>query len=182
MSLRSVRVLYTGVWASGYMRGKDTFSRVSIKDISLVVHLDNTFNLTADTVYSEESVIDPFLLTGKAQVLYESNGDVGEILLSEVSYKNCTLEHSTIFSVNRKKCTRLPIPCGEAFFCFSSRLPPIDFNFQPETPSAAKALESEDIEDIEDTEDIKEMSFEDLFESFSTPDMPVDFSTDYCSS
>lgn len=172
MSLRTVRVLYTGVWASGYMRRKDTFARVSIKDISLVVHLDNTFNLTADTVYSEESVVDPFLLTGKAQVLYESNGDVGEILLSEVSYKNCTLEHSTIFSVNRKKCTRLPIPYGEAFFCFSSRLPPIDFNFQSrEEPHAVVHLNNSS-----DGEDIEEMSFEDLFDSFSSPDMPVDFS------
>ena len=173
MSLRPMRVFYTGVWASGYMRQKDIFSRVSIKDITLVVHVDNTFNLTADTVYSGDNTIGPFSLTGKAQVLYESTGEVGEILLSEVSYKDCTLEHSTIFSVSRKKCTRLPIPCGEAFFCFSSRLPPIDFNFQetPE-PSASEAVEREDVE---------EMSFEDLFESFSAPDMPVDFS-DYRSS
>ena len=33
-----------------------------------------------------------------------------------------------------------------------------------------------DIQVVEDVENVEEMSFEDLFESFSQPDMPVDFS------
>lgn len=174
MSLRPFKLLYTGVWASGYTKCKDTFSRVNIKNITLIVNTDNSFKLSAGIVVSEEeSNLSPFALIGKANVIYENTGDISEILLSEISYNNATLEHDTIFSVSRKKCTRLPIPNGEAFFCFSSRLPPVNYSFKrPEKDTAVETFFGEDVE---------EMSFDEVFEAFNSPDVEG-IDTDYFSS
>ena len=170
MSLRPLKLLYTGVWASGYMKHKDTFSRVNIKNISLVVHTDDTFRLSAGTVYSDDSNLEAFSLTGRANVTYESTGEVDEILLSGISYKGCRLEEETIFSINRKRCTRLPIPNGEAFFCFSSRLPPVNVHFEPRDEPEVPIF------DIigDPLEDHAEMSFDDLFNTFDASDFEVD--------
>ena len=165
MSLRPFKLLYTGVWASGYTKCKDTFSRVSIKNISLIVHTDNSFRLSAGTVLSEDSNLSPFALTGKANILYEKTGDVSEIILSEITHDNATLEQETLFSISRKKCTRLPIPNGEAFFCFSSRLPPVDYSFE------ATAEDESEVEEPASPpffgEEVEEMSFDEVFETLN---------------
>ena len=170
--LRPLKLLYTGVWASGYMKRKDTFSRVNIKNISLVVHTDDTFRLSAGTVYSDDNDLESFSLTGRANITYESTGEVDEILLSGISYKGSTLEEETIFSISRKKCTRLPIPNGEAFFCFSSRLPPVNVHFEPRDEP-----EQPPIFDLigDPLEDDAEMSFDDIFNApFDASDFDVD--------
>tara|TARA_B100000902_G_scaffold22504_1_gene27145 strand:- start:560 stop:1048 length:489 start_codon:yes stop_codon:yes gene_type:complete len=158
-SLRPLKILYTGVWASGYMRGKSAFSRISITDIDLIVDIDNRFVLRAQSVEAEDRTLAPFCLTGTAKVVYEDSGMVKEILLSSVSYDNVLLEDNT-FSVTRTKCTRLPIPYGEAFFCFSSRIskPQLDFLSFP--------MVDEKVED-----DLEEMSFDDIFDAFT----PIDY-------
>lgn len=170
MSLRPLKLLYTGVWASGYMKRKDTFLRVNIKNISLVVHTDNSFRLSAGTVYSDDSNLEAFSLTGIANVTYQSTGEVDEILLSGISYKGCTLEEEKIFSISRRKCTRLPIPNGEAFFCFSSRLPPVNFHFEPRNEPELPIF------DIlgDPLEEQGEMSFDDVFDAFDASDLEVD--------
>ena len=123
MALKPLKVLYTGVWASGYMKRAKDFLCVSIKNINLTVFVDDTFSLQVNNVIADDTILDPFNISGKAQVLYKSNGEISEILLSELYCKKELLDDSTIFSISKERCTRLPIPCGEAFFCFSSRLP-----------------------------------------------------------
>jgi len=159
-SFRPLKVLYTGVWGSGYMRGKSAFSRISIKDIDLVVDIDNRFVLRAETVETEDRSLAPFCLTGTAEVVYEDSGMVKEILLSSVSYDNVLLEDNT-FSVTRTKCTRLPIPYGEAFFCFSSRIhkPQLDFLSLPV------------VDEEHADHQIDDMSFDDIFDAFT----PIDY-------
>lgn len=161
-SLRPLKILYTGVWASGYMRGKSAFSRISIKDIDLIVDIDNRFVLRADTVEAEDRALAPFCLTGTAKVVYEDSGMIKEILLSSVSCGNVLLEDNT-FSISRTKCTRLPIPFGEAFFCFSSRIPKVQFDF------LSAAVEGEAVE--ADDADLADMSFDDIFDAFT----PIDY-------
>ena len=169
MSLRPFKILYTGIWGSGYMKRADNFIRVNIKDITLVVHIDNTFVLTASTVYSDDFSLEPFSLNGQAKVVYESTGEIHEILLSKISYNHCTLEDQTTFSVSKKKCTCLPIPHGEAFFCFSSRLSPVSFTFWPER-TVQSTLPNKPVE----VDDLDDMSFDEIFEAFSAPETPVD--------
>jgi hypothetical protein len=157
--MKALKLLYTGVWASGYMKRKDAFLRVSIKGISLVVHTDNTFRLSAKEVMTEnDESVDSFTLTGNAQLLYEDTGDVSEVILSELTYQGRPAENATVFSISRRKCTRLPIPDGEAFFCFSSRLPHVSFE------SKRRELLFSDTD--ADMESMADMSFEDLFEDF----------------
>ena len=157
--MKALKLLYTGVWASGYMKRKDAFLRVSIKGISLVVHTDNTFRLSAkDIVTENDESVDSFALTGIAELLYEDTGNVSEVILSELSYQGRPADHATVFSISRRKCTRLPIPNGEAFFCFSSRLPHISFE--------SKRRETLFCDTDADIEDMAELSFEELFEDF----------------
>ena len=87
---------------------------------------------------------------------------IKEILLSSVSCGNVLLEDNT-FSISRTKCTRLPIPFGEAFFCFSSRIPKVQFDF------LSAAVEGEAVE--ADDADLADMSFDDIFDAFT----PIDY-------
>lgn len=130
MSAQRFKFLYTGVWGSGYVKIRESFSRVSIKDITFTVDIDNRCQLMAKTIITEgNSAMDAFALFGKAQFLYEDNGRVREILVSDISCNGNMLEGDRIFTISQHHVTRLPIPFGEAFFCFSSKLPEMALNF-----------------------------------------------------
>lgn len=157
MALRPLKLLYTGVWATGYRKIKADFLRLTMKNISLTVFSDNTFSLKVADVVSEGLTLSAFVINGKADILYTSCGDVDEIVVCEITHDGKVLDNEHTFSISKKKCTRLPIPEGEAFFCFSSRLPLPD----------GKALSSS----------VPVVDFQCL-ESFSEPQSPEEFSYD----
>ena len=169
MALRPLKLLYTGVWATGYVKKKSTFLRVKMKDINLSVYADDTFALKVLDVASEGLTLSAFSISGRAQILYTSSGDVDEILISDLYHNGAVLDKRQIFSINKNKCARLPIPEGEAFFCFSSRLPPaVDFSCYETVSDAVDADYS--YEDPTPASSIDEMDFDDVFGNFENDD------------
>lgn len=168
MAMQPLKVLYTGVWGSGYVKVGDTFSRISISDILLVVFLDNKFKLTAKTVEAEHTFeVDSFSLTGNATVVRDCSGTVDEILLSHICCGSTRLGGRNTYSISRKACTCLPVPYGEAFFSFSSRLPPVEFDFKSGEPFAKEVSNRIPLTLTEPFVFADgEMSFDDLFEQF----------------
>lgn len=151
MSAQRFKFLYTGVWGSGYIRVQETFSRVSIKNITFTVDTSNRFRLRAKTIITEDHyAMDAFCLQGNAQFLYEDNGRVREILVSNIACNGNMLECDRIFTISQHRVTRLPIPYGEAFFCFSSKLPEMALDFQDIGLPAVKETKSEELSFLDD--------------------------------
>ena len=179
MALRPLKLFYTGVWATGYRKIKDDFLRLTMKNINLSVFADNTFSLKVADVVSEGLTMSAFIMTGKADILYTSCGDVDEIVVYDISHDGAVLDNQHTFSISKKKCTRLPIPEGEAFFCFSSRLPAPDAQA---LASSVPVVDFQCFESFAESQSPEEFSydcptpsrglddfqFDDLFESFET--------------
>lgn len=165
MALRPLKLLYTGVWATGYTKNKKDFLRLSMKNINLSVFADDSFSLKVLNVASEGLTLAPFCISGKAQILYKACGEVDEILISDLVHDGNVLDDKQIFSISKTKCTRLPIPSGEAFFCFSSRLPSVDFRCF-ERLSETESPSDDYYDDPMPASSLDEMDFEEVFGSF----------------
>lgn len=166
MALRPLKLLYTGVWAAGYSKHKHDFLRLTMKNINLTVFTDNTFALKVLKVNSEGLTLAPFCISGKAQILYNPCGDVDEILISELSHDGNVIDDTQIYSISKTKCTRLPIPNGEAFFCFSSRLPSVDFRCFETVSETESPKEDFSYDDPMPSSSLDEMDFDEVFDSF----------------
>lgn len=128
-----------------------------------MVDTSNRFNLRANTIITEDHfAMNAFCLQGNAQFLYEDNGRVREILVSNIACNGTMLDCDRIFTINQHRVTRLPIPHGEAFFCFSSKLPEMALNFQDVDLPVVNESKREDLSFLDE----KELGLDKLPDSF----------------
>jgi len=126
---------YTGLWASGYIwsnpspREEAQSFPVFIRDIELIGdESSDKFTLFCKTVRmvangKKFKKMDPFKIKGEYKVHRNEYRHVKSVEL---------YIHNKFYTIQTGACVSLPIPNGEAFFCFTSNLPEPDYNLTPE--------------------------------------------------
>ena len=126
---------YTGLWASGYIwsnpspRDEAQSFPVFIRDIELVGDASSDkFTLFCKTVRmvangKKFKKMDPFKIKGEYKVHRNEYRHVKSVEL---------YIHNNVYTIKTGACVSLPIPNGEAFFCFTSNLPEPDYNLTPD--------------------------------------------------
>jgi hypothetical protein len=125
---------YTGLWASGYIRSNrdpkkepQTFP-VTIRDIEIFGDvLTNQFTLSCKSVrleWKEKKFrkMDSFKVKGSYHVDRNERGYVESVTL---------WMHDNPYTIKNGDCVSLPIPNGQAYFAFTSKMPKPDRNLSP---------------------------------------------------
>ena len=126
--------LYTGLWASGYIwsttdpKKEPQTLPVTIRDIEIFGDvLTNQFTLSCKRVRLEWKekkfrTMDPFKMKGNYHVERNERGYVESVSI---------WVHDKSYTIKNGDCVSLPIPNGQAYFAFTSKMPKPDRNLSP---------------------------------------------------